>query len=296
MKPLVSVIVATYRRDVALIEALRSLKEQNYPHIEIVLVDDNDDLEWNRKIERIVADFREAFPNVILQYITNHPNRGSAETRNIGIRAATGEYVTFLDDDDLYLAEKVGRQVLFMEERNLDYSITDLFLYGENGKLADRRIRSYIKETSAQFLLEYHLKYHMTGTDTMMFRREYLLSIGGFPPINVGDEFYLMQRAIENGGSFGYLAGCDIKAYIHTGEGGLSSGQGKVNGENELYEHKKKYFELLDSKTVKYIKVRHQVVLAYAYLRMGSVRNCFKNLVLGCFSSPIMFLKILLAR
>ena len=296
MKPLVSVVVATYRRDVSLLEALRSLREQHYPHIEIVLVDDNDDPKWNRKIERIVTDFKESFPDIMLQYITNHPNQGSAETRNIGIRAARGEYVTFLDDDDIYLAEKVERQVLFMEKENLDYSITDIFLYSENGKLADRRIRSYIKETSVQSLLEYHLKYHMTGTDTMMFRREYLLAVGGFPPINVGDEFYLMQSAIEHGGSFGYLPGCDVKAYVHTGEGGLSSGKGKIDGENTLYEYKKQYFERLHPETVKYIKARHHAVLAYAYLRMRSFGNCLKSSVAGFFTSPMMFFKILLNR
>lgn len=296
MKPLVSIIVATYRRDTTLLKALYSLCEQSYSNIEIVLVDDNDETNWNLNVKNIVTDIKDKFPNILIQYIVNHPNRGSAETRNIGIHAANGEYITFLDDDDIYLSEKIERQVLFMEAQKLDYSITDLYLYSGNGKLVDRRIRSYIKSTEAQSLFEYHLKYHLTGTDAMMFRRDYVLSIGGFPPINVGDEFYLMQRAIEKDGRFGYLAGCDIKAYIHTGEGGLSSGRGKIDGENDLYDHKKKYFEQLEPQTVKYIKVRHQVVLAYAYLRMKSMRDCLKNAVLGFFISPRMFLGLLLNR
>jgi hypothetical protein len=37
-----------------------------------------------------------------------------------------------------------------------------------------------------------------------------------------------MQRAISGGGKFGYLPGCGVKAYVHTGEGGLSSGDGKI--------------------------------------------------------------------
>ena len=69
-----------------------------------------------------------------------------------------------------------------------------------------------------------------------MFKKEYLTKIGGFPPINVGDEFYLMHRAINGGGAFGYLPGCQVKAYVQTGEGGLSSGDGKIKGENALYE------------------------------------------------------------
>lgn len=296
MQPLVSIIVATYRRDEVLWNALQSLTNQSYSNIEVVLVDDNDVPEWNEKIEIIAEKFRTEHPSIMFQYIINHPNQGSAKTRNIGIMAAKGEYITFLDDDDVYFAEKVEKQVSFMEEKKLDYSITDLYLYNENEKLIDKRIRNYINETSEQKLFEYHMRYHITGTDTMMFRKEYIVKIGCFPPINVGDEFYLMQRSIEHGGKFGYLPGCDLKAYVHTGEGGLSSGQGKIDGENLLYEHKKKYFDKLSAKTVKYIKARHYAVLAYAYLRMHSWGKFLEKLCLGFICSPCLFCKILFER
>ncbi len=296
MNPLVSIIVATYRRDKILWNALYSLTNQSYSNIEVVLVDDNDELEWNEKVEGIAERFRTKYPSIMFQHIVNHPNQGSAKTRNIGIMAAKGEYITFLDDDDVYLAEKVEKQVSFMEEKELDYSITDLYLYNENDKLVDKRIRSYIKETSEQKLFEYHMKHHITGTDTMMFRKEYIVKIGGFPPINVGDEFYLMQRSIENGGKFGYLPECDVKAYVHTGDGGLSSGKGKIDGENALYEHKKKYFDKLNPKTMRYIKARHYAVLAYAYLRMGSIWKFFENTAIGFFISPLSFFYILFSR
>ena len=232
----------------------------------------------------------------MFQYIVNHPNQGSAKTRNIGIMEAKGKYITFLDDDDLYLSEKVEKQVLFMEEKKLDYSITDLYLYNRNNKLIDKRIRNYIKETSQQKLFEYHMKYHITGTDTLMFRKDFIVQIGGFPAIDVGDEFYLMQRAIENDGKFDYLARCDVKAYVHCGENGLSSGQSKINGEDILYEHKKKYFNKLTRKTIKYIKSRHYVVLAYGYLRMREMWKFFTNVVRGFFASPISFISILFSR
>lgn len=296
MKPLVSVIVATYRRDEALKNALCSLKQQSYLPIEIIVVDDNDDAQWNTQVESIVEELKNTSPSITLRYIANHPNQGSANTRNKGIFSANGLYVTFLDDDDIYLPEKIEKQVLFMEKEGLDFSITDLCLYNENDKLVDKRTRGYLNGASDKDLFENHLKYHLTGTDTLMFRTEYIKKIGGFPPIDVGDEFYLMQRAIENGGRFGYLPECHVKAYVHTGEGGLSSGQGKIDGENALYEHKKKYFHLLSKKTVKYIKARHFAVLAYAQLRMKNIGSFFKNTVFGFFSAPVMFCRILLNR
>lgn len=296
MKPLVSVIVATYRREGSLYNALLSLAKQTCPSIEIVLVDDNSQPEWNQKVKKVVEKFKEEYPNVLLQYVVNDKNQGSAQTRNIGIKTATGEFITFLDDDDSYLPFKVENQVSFMQSEGLDYSITDLNLFNENEKLVDKRVRSYINDISKEVLLEMHLKHHLTGTDTMMFRKEYIEEIGGFPLIDVGDEFYLMQRAIEGDGKFGYLPVCDVKAYVHTGEGGLSSGQGKINGENALYNHKKQYFNKISKKSVKYIKARHFAVMAYAYLRIRSWGNFLKNLFLGFVSSPYLFCKILIER
>ena len=290
---MVSVVVATYRRTEDLKKALESLARQTYSNMEIVLVDDNGDLEWNERVSDIVCDFRECFPEIPVNYIVNNPNQGSAKTRNIGIDASNGEYITFLDDDDIYLPDKVKKQAEFMELGEYDYSITDLVLYNEDNKEIDKRIRSYIKDTSVYSLKMYHLKYHMTGTDTMMFKKEYLTQIGGFAPIDVGDEFYLMQRAIEGNGKFGYLSGCEIKAYVHTGEGGLSSGDGKITGENALYQYKQKFFNELSSGTVRYIKMRHYAVLAFAELRRRKYFSFAKNAVRSFCISPIGSIKLL---
>ena len=295
MKP-VSVVVATYKRDGELTKALESLGTQNYPNMEVVLVDDNADTQWNKAVSEIVDAFRERFPEVPLIYIANNPNQGSAKTRNIGINAASGEYITFLDDDDVYLPDKIEKQAEFMESGKYDYSITDLILYNEIDKVIDRRIRSYIEDTSVPTLIKYHLKYHMTGTDTMMFTKEYLTQIGGFAPIDVGDEFYLMQRAIDGGGKFGYLPGCEIKAYVHTGEGGLSSGNGKIKGENALYAYKKQYFSHLSCKDRRYIRMRHYAVLAFAELRRKGYASFFWNAMLSFIISPVGCLKLLADR
>lgn len=289
----VSVVVATYKRETELKKALESLAEQTYTCMEIILIDDNGNDEWNGKVFEIVDGFRKRYPDIVLEYIVNNPNQGSAKTRNIGINSAKGDYVTFLDDDDIYLPDKIRKQVEFMETNQYDYSITDLRLYNKDGKEIDRRIRSYIKETTVEALRMYHLKYHITGTDTMMFKKEYLIQIGGFAPIDVGDEFYLMQRAIEGGGKFGYLPECDIKAFVHTGDDGLSSGDGKINGENTLYEYKKKFFNQLEANDVRYIKMRHYAVIAYAELRRKDYGQFISNVMKSFFASPCRFFTIL---
>lgn len=295
MTPLVSVIVATYRREAPLERALNSLAEQTFSQFEIIVVDDNSTPEWNQKVNNIITSFQCKYPQIELCYIVNEKNRGSAQTRNIGIEEARGTYITFLDDDDIYLPEKINRQVNFMLRGNYDYSVTDLDLYNENDQLIDRRTRSNIQETTQQALLEYHLKHHITGTDTMMFRKEYLVEIGKFAPIDVGDEFYLMHRAIEGNGSFGHLNGSDIKAYVHTGENdGISSGESKIKGENDLYEYKKKFFEKLDSKSVRYIKMRHYAVLAFAEMRRKKYGAFIKYAAKSFLTSPVACVGLLL--
>lgn len=290
---LVSVVVATYKREAELKNALESLAKQTYPNMEIVLVDDNGNDEWNSKVSETVEVFRNRYPKIKLECIVNNSNQGSSKARNIGIHSANGDYITFLDDDDIYLPDKIRKQVEFMETNQCDYSITDLILYNEDDKKINRRIRSYIKETTVESLRLYHLKYHMTGTDTIMFKKEYLIQIGGFAPIDVGDEFYLMQRAIEGGGKFGYLPGCEIKAYVHTGDGGLSSGDGKIKGENALYEYKKTFFDQLEAGDIRYIKMRHYAVIAYAELRRKNYVKFISNALKSFFASPCNFFTIL---
>lgn len=286
----VSVIIATYRRNETLKRAIESVLNQTYNDIELIVVDDNADAEWNTE----VSDTVNIYPGV--KYIQNKENKGSAMTRNIGISEADGEFITFLDDDDIYLPEKIEHQLNDMIKHNADFSVTDLLLYNERDKLIDKRIRSYITDYSPEQLLKSHLMHHITGTDTLMFKKSYLEKIGGFPPIDVGDEFYLMKEAICGGGKLIYTNGYYVKAYVHTETDGLSSNISKINGENALYEYKKTMFGSLDKKSVKYIKMRHHAVLAFAYLRMKKYMLFLKESIEAFVSSPMACLKLLMYK
>lgn len=290
---LVSVVMATYKRENSLKKALKSLVNQTYDEVEIILVDDNADKEWNEKVKKIVDEIRKVHPII---YIKNEINKGSAETRNIGIKKASGDYITFLDDDDIYLSNKIKNQVKHMVEAKSDFSITDLELLDESGRRIEIRSREYIKSTDKDSLFKYHLMHHMTGTGTMMFKKEYLIKIGGFPGIDVGDEFYLMQRAIEEDGKFSYLSVCDIKAYVHMQTDGLSSGASKINGENELYQFKRGYFDRLDRRSIRYIKMRHYAVLAFAEIRRRQYIPFIINGLKSAICSPIDCIKLIVNR
>lgn len=290
--PLVSIVIPTYRREASLYNALCSVGRQDYGNLEIIIVDDNDEANWNVKVADVVERFRRQCTRPVC-CIVNHPNRGSAMARNVGIDAAKGQYVSFLDDDDVYLPSKIRHQVARMEENSADYSLTDLALYNEDESLCEIRRRDYFETPEGRDLFICHLKYHMTGTDTMMFRTDYIRRFGGFEHIDVGDEFYLIMKAIQSGGRFVYVAECDVRAYVHTGEQGLSSGQSKIDGENQLFAFKKQYFDRLAPRDVRYIKMRHHAVLAFACKRCGKTADFVSEGVRAVICAPVQCTRML---
>lgn len=144
-----------------------------------------------------------------------------------------------MDDDDIYKPDKVKLQLEYMLLHNLDVCFTDLILKNENDQIVDIRTRENISSFDKVSLIKYHLMFHITGTDTLMYRQEILKGIGGFDPIDVGDEFYLMMKTIQSGAKIGYLPGSEVIAYVHNNQGGLSTGETKIIGENALFSFKK---------------------------------------------------------
>lgn len=295
MNPLVSVIIPTYRRSFELERAIISVQTQTYEKCEIIVVDDNDDKEWNQIVQSIINKCSKN-NKVSIRLIQNHPNLGSAKARNKGIEKSQGDFVVFLDDDDIYLPERVKKQLDVMIEHNADFGITDIVLYNEDESINETRKRAYLLRKEGQNLLVCHLKYNMTGTDTLMFKKTFLNQLGGFDPIDLGDEYYLMMKAILGGGKICYTPCCDIKAYVHTGESGLSSGKGKINGENKLFHYKKQFFYMLKLSDRRFVTMRHYAVLAFAYKRMGNNFKFLSNGTRCFFTSPIGCIKLLRSR
>jgi glycosyltransferase involved in cell wall biosynthesis len=108
----VTVIISTYNRKTYIKNAIKSALFQTYPNIEIIVVDDNSD--YN------IFSYLDEYKNKI-QIIRNQKNLGSSATYNIGIKKSTGDYVTILNDDDIFHPKKVERQIrVFNKNHTLD--------------------------------------------------------------------------------------------------------------------------------------------------------------------------------
>ena len=116
--PLVSVVIPTYDRPEYLERAVRSVAEQTYPAIELVVVDDCSPVPAAETLNGI--DTNEISK---VNCIRHDENRGANAARNSGIRHATGEFVAFLDDDDRWLPGKVSRQVRRFESGSSDLGV-----------------------------------------------------------------------------------------------------------------------------------------------------------------------------
>ncbi|WP_293678612.1 glycosyltransferase [uncultured Phenylobacterium sp.] len=101
--PLVSVVLPTYNRARTLPRAIHSVLNQGYSNIELIVVDDasTDDT------DALMASLHD--PRI--RYIKMEKNRGQCAARNIGLQAATGEFIAYQDSDDEWLADKLQRQM-----------------------------------------------------------------------------------------------------------------------------------------------------------------------------------------
>lgn len=298
MDPLISVIIPTYRRILPLKNALLSVCRQSFQFWEIVLIDDNADAEWNQQVAQIAENVRCSLPSFAsLHLITNKHNLGSAQSRNIGIYASQGSYITFLDDDDLYLPDKLSIQLKCFQAGNADYSLVDLDMFNDCGvKIGCKSHLSIVGVSDSNLLLRYHFLHHLTGTSAIMFRKSYLMQVGCFGNIDIGDEFYLMTKAIEAKGRFAYLPQPLVHARVHFDGTGLSSGPMKLQGENALFEFKKKYFSLLSQKEIRHIQMRHHAVSAFTYFKTKSYFSFLKEAFLCVLISPPAILAMVFHR
>ena len=105
---LVSIIIPTYYRNEYLREAVKSVKKQTYPNIELIVVDDS----GMRHAEPVIASFDD------INYIPLEENKGANGARNIGFNKSTGKYVQFLDDDDLLCETKIKEQVQHLKSHD----------------------------------------------------------------------------------------------------------------------------------------------------------------------------------
>ena len=105
---LVSVILTTHNRYELLSKSINSVLKQDYPQLELVVVDDHS--------SDNTYDILRQYNDKRINYIRHQRNLGLASARNTGLSASKGKYIAFLDDDDEWLSEKISLQVALISQ------------------------------------------------------------------------------------------------------------------------------------------------------------------------------------
>lgn len=279
----VSVIIPTYKRCQFIDRAINSILNQTYTNFEIIVVDDNGDGFPAR--DEMINTMKKYESEPRIKYIKNSINQGGALARNIGIEHATGKYITFLDDDDEYLPTKIEVQYNEMVKNDWDVSIMDGATYNLEGKLLSQKKQKVSLNPTYEELIVAHLIYHITNTNTFMYKAECLKKIGGFDDIPAGQEYMLMLKTINAKLRLVYIPQTLVACYIHEDER-LSTGIKKLEAEKILINEKKKYFHLLERNQRRQILCRHHSVLFYVYFKRKKIFSAFGQAIISFLYSP----------
>jgi glycosyltransferase involved in cell wall biosynthesis len=185
--PLVSVVLPFLDAEVFLDESVRSVIDQTHANWELLLVDDGS----TDRSGQIAAGWAERDSRIRVLHHEGHENRGISASRNLGLKYASGEFVALLDADDLFLPNKLERQIghfAHWPEAGMVYGRT-LYWFGWSGKPEDAA-RDWIQPhgvpadqllfppgTLAGYL---NGTIHMPCVCGVLVRRDVATAVGGF--------------------------------------------------------------------------------------------------------------------
>lgn len=190
MKPLVSIITPCYNSASFITPTIQSVIAQTYPNWELIIIDDQsaDDT------CAVVENFTSKHSNIRL--IKLEKNRGVAHARNVGLAAAQGKYIAFLDSDDIWLKDKLSHQVAYMEKDNLPISFCAYNKINEAGDIISKKI-------GVPFKIDYKkLLWHnlIIFSTSMVLKSE----IGAIKFKKIGHEDWLFWLELLKKGDYAY--------------------------------------------------------------------------------------------
>lgn len=133
MNDLVSIIMPSYNTAGYIAETIRSVLAQTYSNWELIIVDDCSTDNTDDVVAQFLSDSR-------IRYLKNEKNSGAAISRNWALREAKGKWIAFLDSDDLWVPEKLEKQIRFMETNNYHFSYTNYIEIDEQSKPNGKKI------------------------------------------------------------------------------------------------------------------------------------------------------------
>jgi glycosyltransferase involved in cell wall biosynthesis len=204
----VSVIIPTYNRSEYILDAIQSAVDQKYESMEIIVVDDGSTDDTKDKLVSLID-------RGVIRYVYQE-NEGRSAARNKGIALATGEYIAFLDSDDLFEPDKLVKQVEFFS-MHPEVGL----VHGGYGKFDNLNTDLGYRDPAwfsgwiyPKMLLVW---YTLLATPTVMVPKRVMDEVGGFDKsLFIGEDLDLWRR-IARRYPFGYINQSLARIRMHVG-------------------------------------------------------------------------------
>lgn len=274
---LVSVVIPTYARKTTLKRAINSVLAQTYKNLEIIVVDDNPpDSEWRASTQQIMGQYAN---NPRIRYIQNVKNMGGSGARNEGIKAAQGEYIAFLDDDDEYFPEKVEKQLecfLTTDLKKLALVFCDSVMTYDNDKFV-----CYVRPRyKGCCLYEAMANNCLAATSQWLARKKALLDVGMFTVVPCKQDSTLILKLLSKGYEVDCVPEVLSKYCNYQGERISDTGEKNLRGELLYQEKCKDLYSRLTEQQIKEVEYTFATRLYKLYKANGKKEESKKCLLL----------------
>jgi len=194
MSDKISIIINCYNGGVYLKECLDSVEKQTYKNFEVIF--------WDNKSTDNSKEIFDKYSNSKFKYYLSNKFTNLSQARNMALNFASGNYVAFLDTDDIWLKNKLEKQIKFMKKYNLDISFTNYFLRIE--KKNNINIKKYYKVFPKKNLIENLLRNYFISISTVIFKKKKIEDMYFDEKFHLIGDYDLLMRNILHKLTLGY--------------------------------------------------------------------------------------------
>lgn len=237
---LISVIITTYKRGDKLENAIKSVINQTYNNIEIIVVDDNSEFIYERKkTESIIKRYDS------VKLIKNKKNLGGSLSRNVGIDASKGEIISFLDDDDVYLPTRIEEMYnCYVENKHRNIGL----IYCHCDRVNDNmEILGHDKSCYKGLPIYNQMLNCIAPTSLWLASKKALIAVGKFEDAPCKQDSIVILKLLVSGYEIFPIEKSLVLYYVHNGSGISGTKKSNIAGLINYREWCRKYYHKLEN-------------------------------------------------
>jgi len=262
---LVSVIMPTYNGEKTIQRAIKSVLNQSYKNLEVIVVDDCSQ-DNTVMVVNSIKDRR-------IKLIRHNENRNGSAARNTGIKESRGKYIAFLDDDDEWLKEKISKQIKYLKSKN---SKEWKACIPSHRILSNRKWREVILKKEGDIRREiFMMEMSLGAGSSLLIDKEIIKEIGLFNEeyIRHQDMEYILRYLMKY--KLGVMS--EVLTLIH-GHSGNVSGEKMATVKKKFLKDFKREIDSFGRRLSRRIYARQWLQVSKHYALDGDVLNTFRYL------------------